>query len=33
MTEKELNAFYEGNNDFREYVNKFRKSKEGMTVQ
>lgn len=33
MTEKELNAFYEGNNDFREYVNNFRKSKEGMTVQ
>ena len=33
MTEKELNAFYEDNNDFREYVNDFRRSKEGMTVQ
>lgn len=33
MTEEELKEFYELNENFREYVNKFRKSKEGMTVQ
>lgn len=33
MTEEELKEFYESNENFREYVNDFRRSKEGMTVQ